>query len=132
MQGDDPEDAGGGEEQAAERLAAAAPERDARADEEERACDRGRGAGDLLQLHRAVLGELERECVHAGIVPGVPDGAMSPARPGGRTGMTILDTRTRWLALYVLCLASLMIVLDTTIVNVALPSIRADLGFSQT
>jgi len=45
--------------------------------------------------------------------------------------MTALDTRTRWLALYVLCLASLMIVLDTTIVNVALPSIRADLGFSQ-
>src|SRR3954447_2946876 len=46
--------------------------------------------------------------------------------------MTSLDTRTRWLALYVLCLATLMIVLDTTIVNVALPSIRADLGFSQT
>src|SRR5512133_3141904 len=42
------------------------------------------------------------------------------------------DSRTRWLALYVLCLASLMIVLDTTIVNVALPSIREDLGFSQT
>src|SRR5438034_7398534 len=42
-----------------------------------------------------------------------------------------MDSRTRWLALYVLCLASLMIVLDTTIVNVALPSIRADLGFSQ-
>jgi EmrB/QacA subfamily drug resistance transporter len=46
--------------------------------------------------------------------------------------MTSLDTRTRWLALYVLCLATLMIVLDTTIVNVALPSIRSDLGFSQT
>jgi EmrB/QacA subfamily drug resistance transporter len=45
--------------------------------------------------------------------------------------MTALDTRTRWLALYVLCLATLMIVLDTTIVNVALPSIRDDLGFSQ-
>src|SRR2546426_5702478 len=43
-----------------------------------------------------------------------------------------LDSRTRWLALYVLCLGDLMIVLDTTIVNVALPSIRADLGFSQT
>ena len=42
------------------------------------------------------------------------------------------DTRRRWFALIVLCLGSLMIVLDTTIVNVALPSIRADLGFSQT
>ena len=40
--------------------------------------------------------------------------------------------RRRWLALYVLCLGTLMIVLDTTIVNVALPSIRADLGFSET
>jgi EmrB/QacA subfamily drug resistance transporter len=46
--------------------------------------------------------------------------------------MTIADTRTRWFALYVLCLASLMIVLDVTIVNVALPSIREDLGFSET
>jgi EmrB/QacA subfamily drug resistance transporter len=43
-----------------------------------------------------------------------------------------LDNRTRWLALYVLCLGDLMIVLDTTIVNVALPSIRQDLNFSQT
>jgi EmrB/QacA subfamily drug resistance transporter len=43
-----------------------------------------------------------------------------------------LDSRTRWLALYVLCLGDLMIVLDSTIVNVALPSIREDLGFSQT
>src|SRR6188472_533382 len=49
-----------------------------------------------------------------------------------RTPMSALDTRTRWLALIVLCLGDLMIVLDTTIVNVALPSIRADLGFSQT
>src|SRR5205085_3112131 len=38
----------------------------------------------------------------------------------------------RWLALIVLCLGALMIVLDTTIVNVALPSIRQDLGFSET
>jgi EmrB/QacA subfamily drug resistance transporter len=42
------------------------------------------------------------------------------------------DARTRWLALYVLCLGDIMIVLDGTIVNVALPSIRADLAFSQT
>src|SRR5262249_7967490 len=41
-----------------------------------------------------------------------------------------LDARTRWLALYVLCLGSLMIVLDVTIVNVALPSIKEDLDFS--
>lgn len=38
----------------------------------------------------------------------------------------------RWTALAVLCLGVLMIVLDTTIVNVALPSIRADLGFDET
>src|SRR2546425_10780131 len=43
-----------------------------------------------------------------------------------------LDNRTRWLALYVLCLGDLMIVLDTTVVNVALPSIRQNLGFSAT
>jgi len=43
-----------------------------------------------------------------------------------------LEGRTRWFALYVLCLGSLMIVLDVTIVNVALPSIRQDLGFSET
>ena len=43
-----------------------------------------------------------------------------------------MDSRTRWLALIVLCLGDLMIVLDTTIVNVALPSIREDLAFSET
>ncbi|CAN5589374.1 DHA2 family efflux MFS transporter permease subunit [soil metagenome] len=40
--------------------------------------------------------------------------------------------RTRWLSLIVLCLGVLMIVLDTTIVNVALPSIREDLRFTET
>jgi EmrB/QacA subfamily drug resistance transporter len=45
--------------------------------------------------------------------------------------MTISNDK-RWLALYVLCAGVLMIVLDTTIVNVALPSIREDLGFSET
>src|SRR3954454_7032291 len=39
--------------------------------------------------------------------------------------------RRHWLALYVLCVGMLMIVLDATIVNVALPSIQQDLGFSQ-
>ena len=41
------------------------------------------------------------------------------------------NDRTRWLALYVLCAGMLMIVLDATIVNVALPSIQDSLGFSQ-
>ena len=39
--------------------------------------------------------------------------------------------RNRWIALYVLCVGMLMIVLDVTVVNVALPSIQDDLGFSQ-
>ncbi len=43
-----------------------------------------------------------------------------------------ISGRSRWLALTVLCLGVLMIVLDTTVVNVALPSIRADLGFTET
>ncbi len=38
--------------------------------------------------------------------------------------------RSRWIALYVLCVGMLMIVLDVTVVNVALPSIQDDLGFS--
>jgi EmrB/QacA subfamily drug resistance transporter len=42
-----------------------------------------------------------------------------------------LEDRRRWPALYVLCVGMLMIVLDATIVNVALPSIQEDLGFSQ-
>ena len=42
-----------------------------------------------------------------------------------------MESRTRWLALLVLCLGDLMIVLDVTIVGVALPSIQEDLGFSE-
>ncbi len=46
--------------------------------------------------------------------------------------MTTADSeRDRWLALYVLCAGFLMIVLDMTVVNVALPAIQDDLGFSQ-
>ncbi len=41
------------------------------------------------------------------------------------------DDRRRWIALYVLCVGVLMIVLDATVVNVALPTIQTDLGFSQ-
>ncbi|WP_354699472.1 Multidrug resistance protein Stp [Paraconexibacter sp. AEG42_29] len=44
---------------------------------------------------------------------------------------TPLTDRQRWLALYVLCTGVLMIVLDSTIVNVALPTIQEDLDFSE-
>jgi EmrB/QacA subfamily drug resistance transporter len=46
--------------------------------------------------------------------------------------MRELSARSRWLAFAVVCIGTLMIVLDTTIVNVALPSIRSDLGFTET
>jgi EmrB/QacA subfamily drug resistance transporter len=48
-----------------------------------------------------------------------------PAAPG------VTGSRARWIALTVVCAGSLMNVLDTTIVGVALPAIRHDLGFSQ-
>ena len=40
------------------------------------------------------------------------------------------EDRQRWIALYVLCAGMLMIVLDATVVNVALPTIQDDLGFT--
>lgn len=52
----------------------------------------------------------------------MPDGIVSKVK----------HSYNRWLALTILCLGTLMIVLDTTIVNVALPSIKEGLGFSQT
>src|SRR6188474_2338339 len=42
-----------------------------------------------------------------------------------------MTEKNKWIALYVLCVGMLMIVLDATVVNVALPSIQDDLGFSQ-
>ena len=47
------------------------------------------------------------------------------------TDTTATTDRNRWIALYVLCAGMLMIVLDVTVVNVALPSIQDDLGYSQ-
>jgi EmrB/QacA subfamily drug resistance transporter len=49
----------------------------------------------------------------------------------GTTEEQQTSDRNRWVALYVLCAGVLMIVLDITVVNVALPSIKDDLGFSQ-
>src|SRR2546423_11488041 len=54
--------------------------------------------------------------------------------PDNSTSLTekrATDDRQRWIALVVLCAGFLMIILDQTIVNVALPSIQTDLHFSQ-
>jgi EmrB/QacA subfamily drug resistance transporter len=48
-----------------------------------------------------------------------------------QTATTKTAARSRWAALVVLCVGMLMIVLDVTVVNVALPSIQSDLGFDQ-
>jgi EmrB/QacA subfamily drug resistance transporter len=57
------------------------------------------------------------------------DAVASDGRHGAAT--TGAEDRSRWMALVVLCVGMLMIVLDGTVVNVALPSIQGDLGFSQ-
>jgi EmrB/QacA subfamily drug resistance transporter len=59
------------------------------------------------------------------------DGLTVRDRECERKALMTMDNRTRWLALIVLCLGDLMIVLDVTIVGVALPSIKGDLGFSE-
>src|ERR1700686_2846252 len=48
-----------------------------------------------------------------------------------RPNLVALARNTRWLSLTILCTGFLLIVVDMTIVNVALPSIQRDLGFSQ-
>jgi EmrB/QacA subfamily drug resistance transporter len=62
--------------------------------------------------------------------PTPPTTAARPAPPAQAAPLTAAEDRKRWIALYVLCAGCLMIVLDVTVVNVALPSIQNDLGFS--
>ena len=69
---------------------------------------------------------LERED-HQAVVDATP----APAIAGGWDLPAPLDGARRWIALVVLCVGQLMIVLDATVVNVALPSIQRDLHFSQ-
>jgi EmrB/QacA subfamily drug resistance transporter len=55
---------------------------------------------------------------------------IEPETKARRKGRCPVDRR--WLILYLVCAAQLMIVVDGTVVNVALPAIRASLGFSET
>src|SRR4249920_571212 len=73
-----------------------------------RNCKRSRGTGGQFQMTQAQGGTQHQE----------------------QQRETMSD-RSRWTALYVLCAGMLMIVLDITVVNVALPSIKDDLGFNQ-
>ena len=61
---------------------------------------------------------------------------MTTASTSGRSGGELVEPpqsgeTNRWLVLVIVCLAQFMVVLDATVVNVALPSIQEDLGFSQ-
>src|ERR1700685_4140665 len=56
---------------------------------------------------------------------------MTTTTPEVHPEITGRVTRARWFALVVLCLGQLVIVVDGTVVNVALPVIQVDLGFSQ-
>ena len=56
-----------------------------------------------------------------------------PSKPGNEAKGTrmVASERTKWFALALICAVQFMVVLDIAIVNVALPSIQVDLGFSQ-
>jgi EmrB/QacA subfamily drug resistance transporter len=84
-----------------------------------------RSAGSRRQAARAASGE-GRALTSSGRKPAVEPAHGEPsADPAARS------ERRRWIALAVLCLGQLMMVLDATIVNVALPSIQRELHFTQ-
>src|SRR5215204_890573 len=83
-------------------------------------------AGDVRRRYALCLQELSPSALGHVIKPNRRNRAEMSSDQA-----TATEDRRRRLALYVLCLGMLMIVLDATIVNVALPSIQEDLGFSQ-
>src|SRR6476660_4894216 len=57
---------------------------------------------------------------------------LSSSTIGGIKNMTATKHERKWSALALIVTAQFMVILDVAIVNVALPSIKTDLGFSQT
>jgi EmrB/QacA subfamily drug resistance transporter len=105
----------------------------------ERAHARGeKPAGEPpLGIARAV-GAVRRLRAQRGLAAGAPGTAGAPGRGERERGVaaggpepSARSERRRWIALAVLCLGQLMMVLDATIVNVALPSIQRELHFTQ-
>src|SRR5581483_4075781 len=96
---------------------------------------RANGARRRLQVRTSVLREVGQRPWPQAAPPASVRGesgteTQAELETEGDTVTATLSTRTRWLALINLCVGDLMIVVDTTVVNVALPSIRNDLGFS--
>src|SRR5579864_2823981 len=85
----------------------------------------GRGGAPPLRSRRARLADPRRAVRRAQPRPDRPR-----ARAGGVRVTQANPDRRRWLALVVLCVGQLMIVLDATVVNVALPAIQHDLRFT--
>src|SRR5438045_3618742 len=80
-----------------------------------------------VRAQRRLAGGAPEQAAHEhqrGAVTGAPEASAHP-EPSARA------ERRRWIALAVLCLGQLMMVLDATIVNVALPSIQRELHFTQ-
>jgi MFS family permease len=76
----------------------------------------------MTELDRLVINYLLRAFLAHD--PGGPDMTSTSTRHAERS------TRSRWAALTVLCAGMLMIILDGTIVSVALPAVQSDLGFT--
>src|SRR5579884_542544 len=98
------------------------------------ACRPGAGPSSLRPPRRCVAHPLGARHPPGGPVRPWRGGRAHP--PRGRRGVRVIPAalRTidrRWLALVILCVGQLMIVLDATVVNVALPEIQSSLGFSQ-
>src|SRR3954462_3000921 len=87
----------------------------------------------MFDDHRTMGGTQEASLQSSSSPRGAPMGREHrQLRPHPREAvMTVQETRARWTALIVLCTGMLMIILDSAIVNVALPWIQRDLGFSQ-